>query len=107
VSAAAECGCLTDPLRLLADARHLGVDDRYGEASLLTCPACGRRWLRYFHEMEAFSRSGRWYLGLLDANRAPPAAGEARDLLSALPWYFFGGSFNDGRIGRGSGPIIL
>jgi hypothetical protein len=100
----AACHCLDEPLRSLTAARWLGTDERYAEVSLMVCADCGRRWLRYFFEIEAFSRSGRWYLGLIESDR-DPTAGEARALLESLPWYHYGGSYYDGRTGRASGPI--
>ncbi|HEU4885930.1 MAG TPA: hypothetical protein VFT45_27075 [Longimicrobium sp.] len=91
------------------DEASVGVDTsrgRFGDVSLRTCRACGRRWLRYHVEYEAFTASGRWFLGLLpddaDAGLAPA---EAVALLQALPWHVYGGSFFRTRGRRGTGPI--
>ena len=54
------------------------TDNRYGDVELHVCRQCGTHWLRYFVEHEAFSRSGRWYYGLL------PDALSACDKLSNL-----------------------
>jgi hypothetical protein len=100
------CDCFEAPLRVLSGARELGMDDRFAEVSVLVCPRCGQPWLRYFYELEAFSRSGRWYLGAVTSDtaaRITPA--EARSLLEGMGWYFYGGSYYDGRVGRRSGPI--
>ena len=57
------CACLVAPGAQLSVRRELGMDSAYAEAAVLACRACGRRWLRYFYEFEAFTGSGRWYLG--------------------------------------------
>jgi hypothetical protein len=44
--------------------KELGMDGRFAQVSLLVCSRCGQQWLRYSYEVEAFSASGRWYLGL-------------------------------------------
>jgi hypothetical protein len=101
------CACLADPARLVAE-RDLGSDSRFADVSVLACPDCGRRWLRYLHEVESIGGSGRWYLGEI-----PPAmlasidAEGARALLEALEWYYVGGSYYDGTIGRGAGTIYI
>ena len=64
-TAPADCACLETPLSSLSTYRELGMDAALAEVTLLYCRHCGRYWLRYFYENEAFSRSGRWYLGAL------------------------------------------
>lgn len=102
------CACLDGPGRQLSPLRELGMDDHYAEASVLACRVCGRRWLRYFFENEAISRSGRWYLGHIPTAVAlgitAPAAKRA---LEQAPYYFAGGSYYDGEIGRMAGKINL
>jgi hypothetical protein len=93
------CRCMTPPL----DHRdfhgtELGVtrDGRFADVRLDQCLRCGRHWLHYHTEVEAFSRSGRWYRGLVtpeQAARATPA--NALEILAALPWHLYGGSFFD------------
>ena len=82
---------------------ELGVDTgrgRFGDVAIERCIRCGRAWLRYHYEMEAFTGSGRWYRGLLtpeQAARATPA--NALEILAELPWHLYGGSYfgTDGR----------
>lgn len=100
------CRCLLQPRRDLTVLEYLGMDDVYAEVSVLACPNCGRRWLRYFYEIEAFSRSGRWYLGPLSvAAEASLDVHNAREILAQLDWYFYGGSYYEGRSGKRSGAI--
>lgn len=102
------CACLEAPGTQLAARRALGMDKAYGEATVLVCRLCGRRWLRYFYENEAITGSGRWYLGHIPAARGLGiTAGEARQTLASLDWYHTGGSTFEGRTGRGAGQILL
>jgi hypothetical protein len=93
------------------DQRDLpGCDEqggRFATASLDTCRACGRIWLTYGFEIEAFSKSGRWYRGLIapDAARTVTAASAAA-LLESLDWYWAGGSYFDGQVLRRAGAIV-
>jgi hypothetical protein len=83
------------------------MDQSLADVALLLCSRCGRRWLRYHLELEAFSRSGRWYLGVITAQQSSSlTAASARSTLEALPWYWYGGSYFEGRVGRGSGAIV-
>ena len=41
------------------------MDYYFAEVSLWICSACGQKWVRYFYELEAFTASGRWYLGAI------------------------------------------
>jgi hypothetical protein len=105
--AATSCGCLAAPHDFLVHGAGLGMDDLFGEVSLLVCSVCGRHWLRYYLEDEAFSRSGRWYLGAITVEQAATmTAATSRASLEALPWYYYGGSYFVGRVGRGSGAIV-
>jgi hypothetical protein len=92
-----------------ADTRDLGVDlrnGRSGQVTLHRCPACGAPWLHYRVEYEAFTRLGRWFCGRLDdANVDGVSASNAIGTLSALPWYWAGGSYFDGEVGKSSGPV--
>ena len=102
------CACLTSPTPSLMINRQLGMDSRYGEVTLLICPDCGQIWLRYFYENEAFSRSGRWYMGPVNpAQIARITAENAKEILEGMDWYLFGGSYFDGKTGRSSGNIYL
>ena len=102
------CGCLDFQIGRLVTVAELGMDSRFGEASLLECPLCHRRWLRYFYEVEAFTKSGRWYLGAVSTEQAATATAEqARSVLEGMDWYYYGGSYFNGETGKGSGQIIL
>jgi hypothetical protein len=84
------------------------MDKRYAEVTLLTCPECGAFWLRYHYELEAFTASGRWYLGAITPQQAAHlTADNAKATLEGLDWYFFGGSYFDGRRGKTSGKVWL
>lgn len=103
-----DCPCLVAPFGQLVCLQELGMDDHYAEVSLLVCPICSRLWLRYFYEIEAFTASGRWYLGEITAGQARRMKPEnAKETLEELNWYFFGGSYFDGRISKSSGRIFL
>lgn len=106
--AIAECRCLTvGPER--SEERFIGVDKtagRFANVTLRRCRECGRLWLRYFVEYEAFTASGRWAEGLIgekEAERVVPE--QAAGFLDGLDWYIFGGSFFGDRRKRGSGHI--
>jgi len=84
------------------------MDESFAEVSLLFCSKCGQCWLRYFYEVETFSGSGRWYLGAVSAEQASIlTASNAKTILETLSWYYFGGSYFDGRTGKASGEIHL
>jgi len=105
---AASCECFTAPYRLLVIDKELGMDGSFAEVSLLTCSVCGQHWLRYFYEIEAFTASGRWYLGTIDAEQASRLTAEnSKATLESLVWYFYGGSYFGGRSGKSSGEIFL
>jgi hypothetical protein len=103
-----DCPCLVSPYGHLVCTQELGMDAHYAEVSLLICPICSRLWLRYFYENEAFTASGRWYLGVITAEQARRLKPEnAKEMLEGLGWYFSGGSYFDGRISKSSGRIFL
>lgn len=84
------------------------MDGNFAEISLLVCSVCGQHWLRYFYEIEAFTASGRWYLGTIDRQQASHlTAQNAKAVLESLRWYFFGGSYYGGQVGKSSGVIFL
>ncbi|MBN1641194.1 MAG: hypothetical protein JXA09_08155 [Anaerolineae bacterium] len=106
-----QCACLRQPLP--ADQYELlgsiGVDQtggRYGRVTLKRCTRCGRWWLHYAVEYEAFGGSGRYYMGLISPRRARRLrADEAAAYLDRLPWHLYGGSYYDGRAGRSRGRV--
>lgn len=75
----------------------LGVDEtsgRFAEVSLERCKACGRLWIRYYVEYEAFSQSGRWAAGLISEQDAATIKPEqVADYLAKLEWCIIGGSY--------------
>lgn len=107
-TAPAHCPCLGTPFDGLLTSRELGMDAWLGEATLLVCRRCGRYWLRYFYEVEAFSQSGRWYLGVLSpAVLAILGLANAKKTLEELGWYYYGGSYYGEQWGKTSGKIVL
>ena len=102
-----ECSCLETASTHLVVYKELGMDELYAEVTILRCPICSRFWLRYFYELEAFTASGRWYLGEITALQARQLTAEnARETLEALSWYFSGGSYYYGKISKSSGRIF-
>lgn len=91
------------------EARSVGCDEssgRFAEVEVWRCLACGRDWLRYSMEHEAFSRSGRWTRGLITGSQAAAVTAEsAVAVLSGLPWRLEGGSYYDGVVTRRAGPL--
>jgi len=87
----------------------VGVDQtggRYADVSVERCRSCGKDWLEYRVEYEAFSRSGRWARGIVSPEQARSIKPEAAaDILHGLNWYLYGGSYFDGAVGRKSGPM--
>lgn len=102
------CACLTSKDSNLIVIQELGMDSNFAEVSILECEECKRLWLRYFYEIEAFSNSGRWYLGNISSeDRETLMATNAKASLEKLGWYFCGGSYYDGKVSRSAGPIRL
>ena len=108
--AAVECRCATPPLdHRDFERRRVGVDltgGRFADVAIERCRHCGRDWIVYHYEMEAFSRSGRWYRALVSpevAARAQP--GDALTILSRVPWHLRGGSWFGHAGERAEGPL--
>jgi hypothetical protein len=105
-----ECRCLTPPLHYANYRdRVVGTDPtkgRFGEVKVRTCVHCGRLWLHYLVEYEAFSRSGRWYCGVVSEEVARAVSPEtAVEILESLPWHLYGGSYFDTTGRRGTGAV--
>jgi len=104
------CGCenATAPYTHFTT-REVGRDDtegRFADVDIEQCVVCGRHWLRYHVEHEAFSRSGRWARGLVSADLAATITPEeAAPYLHSLDWYLYGGSYFGGTSGRRRGPM--
>ena len=105
LSALKACDCFSTPL-FSGEVRDLGMDERFAEAALSQCPVCGQTWLRYSYVNEAITGSGRWFLGAVESD-AGIRAENAKATLEGLEWYFYGGSYYDGKTGKTSGPILL
>ncbi len=97
------CACQQDASPDLELVRDLGMDKDFAEISVLRCPLCGQLWLRYFYENEAFTGSGRWYLGAV--SDAPVQASDAREMYGDMPWYIGGGSYFGGTVTKRSGHL--
>ena len=107
-----DCVCLEPPFHFTNfDRRSVGIDEtngRFGEVSIETCLQCGRKWLRYFVEYEAFSRSGRWYRGLIADKVVDTVTPEtAVTILESLNWHFCGGSYFNSTGFKHRGPLVL
>lgn len=91
------------------DARSVGqdaTDGRFAEVEIWRCRDCGRPWLRYAVEYEAFTASGRWARGLIqEADAETLTADRAAGHIDRLPWYIRGGSLFGGEASRASGPM--
>lgn len=111
--AKAECGCLTPPLYKanFKEKRLSGHDEtnnRFGEVSIETCKECGNKWLHYFVEYEAFSKSGRWYRGVItDEVSKSVTPQNSVAILEGLDWWVRGGSYFNGIIRKGRGHLKL
>jgi hypothetical protein len=104
----AACACFAAPPTRLISISDLGLDSRLAEVAVLICQDCGQHWLRYFYEVEAFTGSGRWYLGAISPKQLATLTREqAKSMLESLNWYYYGGSYYEGRNGRTSGNIVL
>lgn len=100
------CACRVIASNDLTLTQDLGMTEDFSEITLLRCPLCNQLWLRYFHENEAFSNCGRWYLGAITEGQSTRLqASEAKALLASLPFYFCGGSYYGGIVGKRSGPF--
>ena len=104
----ANCRCFIPPLHYMNyEEVTLGVDKtngRYADVSLFTCLHCTTKWLHYYAEYEAYSRSGRWYRGIISDKEAKEITPEsAVAYLERLDWYIFGGSWfsSQGMYGKG------
>jgi len=106
------CVCMRPPFHY-SDFQSvaLGVDStdgRFGDVSFEQCKHCQSIWLRYFMEIEAYEKSGRWYRGLIESEqRAGINPTNALSHLENLKWYFYGGSYFGTSGKKGSGKIIL
>lgn len=102
------CECFVAPSTHLSCTKELGLDNQFAEVSILICQACGQHWLRYFYEVEGFTRSGRWYLGAISAEQASTLTlDQAKETLEQINWYYYGGSYYEGQSAKTLGRIGL
>jgi hypothetical protein len=108
LSALNPCECFDVPYAHLGSARELGMDRVFAEVSVLICRNCGQHWLRYFYEVEAFTGSGRWYLGAITPGQLSALSPEnAKTMMEGLGWYFYGGSYFEGQSGKRLGELLM
>ncbi len=99
------CNCLNEPMNIgqYDKVKFIGVDEangRFGEVSIWQCKTCGRYWLHYLVEHEAFAGSGRYFMGLITQKIADTLSpNTAVEYLNKLDWHLYGGSYF-GRKGR-------
>src|SRR6266508_5812796 len=102
------CMCFTAPTSRLVGVKELGLDNQLAEVAVLICQDCGQHWLRYVYEVEAFTGSGRWCLGAITPEQFTALTVEqAKTTMENLDWYYYDGSYYQGRNGRSSGTIML
>lgn len=103
-----ECQCMHPPFHYTnyQKSKYLGVDKtngRFGKVTVEECKFCGSKWLDYHVEYSGFSKSGRWYRGLInneiEAQLRFPSS--AVGILNHLQVRFEGGSYF-GSSGRAS-----
>jgi hypothetical protein len=102
-----ECECSNPPSNF-ADFEEIsiGTTANYAEISIKICRKCRIKWLHYFYENEAFSKSGRWYRGLISEQEIAKLLPEkAVSHLENLKWYIYGGSYFETTGKYGSGKI--
>ncbi|MBV8327694.1 hypothetical protein [Chryseobacterium sp.] len=90
---------------------ELGIDHtdgRDGEVTIQQCKLCQRIWIHYFVQHESFSKSGRWYKGIVSKkDRSQITPENAVEYLENLEWYVYGGSFFDDEVTIGSGKMTV
>ena len=86
----------------LTEFKFLGSDEIYGEISTAECTLCGRHWVKYFWEHEAFTGSGRTYLASLTDEQFRQLTREnAKQMIESLEWHYgWGGGWSGKRSGK-------
>jgi hypothetical protein len=92
------CRCMAPPFSAedyrIAPIGTDQADGRFGDVSIATCKVCGKQWLHYQVEYEAFEKSGRWYRGVIAPEMEQAIRPEtALAVLGQMEWYFAGGSY--------------
>jgi len=107
-----KCICLDlpQPFYHYEKVKFVGRDEtngRFGEVNLRRCLHCGRLWVHYFVEYEAYRASGRYFMGLITPEDAEKLTAETAVVyLNSLDWHLYGGSFFDGVVGRATGEHV-
>ena len=106
------CKCHNPPILYLDYTKHfIGTDEtngRFGEVTIEKCKHCNSLWLHYFVEYESFSKSGRWYRGLITQENSTNITPEnSIDYLKSLEWHLYGGSYFNATGKKGSGNILV
>jgi hypothetical protein len=108
------CTCEKPPFNY-ADFRssQLGIDHTNGrdaEVSIFQCKLCQRIWINYLVEFEHYSKSGRWYRGIISKKERSEIKPEnVVEYLENIEWYLYGGSYFEsaGMIGQGKAIVDL
>jgi len=111
-----KCKCLNLPIDYsnFYSENFVGIDEtngRFGEVTIQQCKSCNSFWIRYFVEYESFSKSGRWFTGIIkkenDIKEITPE--NSVEYIESLDWYFYGGSYfrTTGKKGNGRFPVDL
>lgn len=92
---------------------YLGQDatnGRFADVIIEKCIHCKRNWIKYMVEFEAFSKSGRFYTGIITDNDVSKITPEnAIAYIEKLDWYIYGGSYfsTSGKFGTGKAEVDL
>ena len=101
------CQCQTNRIHRssLTVVKDLG-EHRWAHIDIRRCPLCGAQFLAFFHESEAFRKSGVWYVLPLTAEQLVEVTLEnSRETFENAEWYWSGGSFWDGDVHQRSGQL--
>ncbi len=90
---------------------YLGQDStngRYADITIEKCIHCERNWVKYLVEFERFSKSGRFYMGIVAENDLPKLTPKNTIMyIEKLDWYIYGGSYfsTNGEFGKGKAKV--
>ena len=106
------CKCFVPPLHFTDyDKKFWGTDDtngRFAEVTVETCIHCQTIWINYLVENESFSKSGRWYRGIIsDQELTNLTPMKVVAYLEKLDWYIFGGSYFSSAGNYGKGKVFV
>jgi hypothetical protein len=105
------CTCINGESNFsdFAEVKYLGLDsDHYGEVSISTCKNCGRYFVEYFYEHEAFTASGRRFKGLIEKERITNfTPNDALTYLNSIGWHWASGSYYHGNVHKTTAEIKI